>query len=164
MATIVWCKGQLGWTIRESVYCQLIHNSNKLKRLVWAQQYLRESTEGDVISMDETPVQLESHCPFLCRKIGQPSRPKPRTSAMHCFHVWKHYIAPVCDFYILYVKFLCTFLCLMELSIKQRSMCGVSINIQQDNECRGVHRYPEEGTHILYSEHLPPRSLVHAGH
>ena len=80
LSTVLRCRRQLGWTVRGSAYCQLIHDSNKLKRLVWAQQYLKEAAEGfrDVIFTDETSVQLESHRRFACRKIGQPPRPKPR--------------------------------------------------------------------------------------
>ena len=77
LRTILRCRTALGWTFRGSAYCQLIRESNKQKRLQWAQQHLGQSFE-DVIWTDESTIQLESHRRFACRKRGEAPRPKPR--------------------------------------------------------------------------------------
>ena len=40
--TILCCRTSLGWTFRGSVYSQLIHDVNKVKRLAWATVNLGE--------------------------------------------------------------------------------------------------------------------------
>ena len=80
MRTVLRCRTQLGWTFRGSAYCQLIREGNKVKRLAWALLHLTEAAEGfrDIIFTDETSVQLEAHRRFVCHKVGQAPRPKPR--------------------------------------------------------------------------------------
>jgi len=75
--TILRCRTELGWTFRGSVYCQLIREPNKAKRLDWAQQYLNDNFDN-VIWSDECSVQLETHKRFCCRKRGEPPKLKPR--------------------------------------------------------------------------------------
>ena len=81
LSTILRFRRALGWTFRGSSYCQLIRQQNKLKRLAWAQEHLRDNFDT-VIWTDETTVQLESHRRFACRKRGEPPRPKPRYSTL----------------------------------------------------------------------------------
>ena len=52
--TILQCHTSLGWTFRESCYCQLIRHPNKLKRFEWAKNnpYSDEAFEN-VIFTDE---------------------------------------------------------------------------------------------------------------
>ena len=40
LRTILRSRSKLGWTFRGSAYCQLICDTNKEKRLKWAQEYL----------------------------------------------------------------------------------------------------------------------------
>ena len=75
--TILRCRTDLGWTFRGSAYCQLIRESNKAKRLQWAQDHMQDNFD-DVIWTDECSVQLETHKRFCCRKQGEAPRPKPR--------------------------------------------------------------------------------------
>ena len=75
--TILRCRKDLGWTFRGSAYCQLIRESNKAKRLQWAQDHMQDNFD-DVIWTDECSVQLETHKRFCCRKQGEAPRPKPR--------------------------------------------------------------------------------------
>ena len=90
--TILRCRTSLGWTFRGSVYCQLIRDANKQKRLDWAQDNINNSFD-DVIWTDECTVQLESHRRFCCRKRGETPKPKPRymyvarstCTCTHCF-------------------------------------------------------------------------------
>ena len=77
--TILCCRKQLGWTYRGAAYCQLIRQSNKIKRLAWAPEYSSEATctsgFSNLIFTDETSVQLESHPRFSHHRKGQPPRP-----------------------------------------------------------------------------------------
>ena len=50
----------LGRTFCRYAYCQLVHAQNKEKRLLLAKGYLHDGFE-DVVCMDETTVQLETH-------------------------------------------------------------------------------------------------------
>ena len=75
--TILRCRTALGWTFRGSAYCQLIRESNKIKRLEWARQHLQDNFDN-VVWTDECSVQLEMHKTYCCRKQGEPPRPKPR--------------------------------------------------------------------------------------
>ncbi len=58
LTTILRGRRQLGWTYRGSVYCQLIRQANKEKRLQWARAHLQDDFEN-VLWTDETSVQLE---------------------------------------------------------------------------------------------------------
>ena len=77
LRTVLRCRTALGWTYRGSAYCQLIRETNKDKRLAWAQAHLHD-TFDDVTWTDECTIQLETHRRFCCRKQGEPPRPKPR--------------------------------------------------------------------------------------
>ena len=87
LRTVLHCRTSLGWTFRGSAYCQHIHECNRVKRLAWAQEHLAESFD-DVVWTDECSVQMESHCRFCCRKIGQPRKPKPRYATLATIHVY----------------------------------------------------------------------------
>ena len=65
--TILRCHTALGWTFRGSAYCQLIRESNKIKRLEWARQHLQDNFDN-VVWTDECSVQLETHKRYCCRK------------------------------------------------------------------------------------------------
>ena len=88
LRTVLRCKASLGWTFRDSAYCQLIRRTNKEKRLVWA----RENVDLDfkrVVRTDECTVQLQSHRRFCCRKRSEPPKNKPRYA--HGLHVFIAY-------------------------------------------------------------------------
>ena len=57
----------LGWTFHSSAYCQLIRESNKIKRLEWARQHLQDNFDN-VVWTNECSVQLEMHKRYCCRK------------------------------------------------------------------------------------------------
>lgn len=67
---ILRCRTALGWTFRGSVYCQLIHEPNKEKRLNWARKHLNDNFDN-VVWTDECSVQLERYKRFCCRKQGE---------------------------------------------------------------------------------------------
>ena len=78
--TVLWSRSSLGWTFRGSVYCQMIREQNKHKRLEWAQRHTEEAKMGfsNVVYTYWTSVQLETHRQFCCRKHGNKPRHKPR--------------------------------------------------------------------------------------
>ena len=85
--TILRGRCLLGWTYRGSVYCQQICDVNKEKRLQWARDRLNGEFTN-VVWMDKTTVQLETHKRFCCRKKGVRPRPKPRAKHPVKVHVW----------------------------------------------------------------------------
>ena len=95
LRTILHCRTSLGWTFRESAYCQLIHDVNKQKRLQFARIH-RSDNFADMIFTDECSVQLESHRRRCCRKQGEPARNKPRYSHNYIIDaLWKYQFAPL---------------------------------------------------------------------
>ena len=73
---VLRCHSALGWTFRGSVYCQVVRQENKGKRLEWAQQH-RNNDLADIIWTDECLVQMESHHRFCCwRSIKPKSKPR----------------------------------------------------------------------------------------
>ena len=92
LVTILCSMLKLGWTFRSSVYCQLIKDTNKEKRLAWAREHVAAATSDDCgfkdVWMDESSVQLETHRWHSCRRRGQLTRPKPRyvTIYLLCIH------------------------------------------------------------------------------
>ena len=89
LKTVKRCRQKLGWTFHGSRYCQMIRDSNKVKRLEWCveQQHAQDSF-NDVIWSDETSVQLERHRRHSFRKKGQPPKLKPRPKHPVKVHVW----------------------------------------------------------------------------
>ena len=77
--TILCCRTSLGWTFRESAYCQLIHDVNKQKQLEFARDH-KSNNFANVNLTDECSVQLESHRWRCCCKQGEPAKNKPRYS------------------------------------------------------------------------------------
>ena len=78
---ILRARAKLGWTFRGSAYCQLIRETNKVKRLEWARENCEASQSNgfqDVVWTDETSVQLETHRRHSYRRKGELPRPKPR--------------------------------------------------------------------------------------
>ena len=67
--TVFRCRTSLGWTFRGSAYCQMIRETNKVKRLEWALRN-KDDEFDDVIWSDECTIQLENHQRFCCRKVG----------------------------------------------------------------------------------------------
>ena len=73
---VLRCHSALGWTFRGSVYCQVIWQENKGKRLEWAQQHKNNSL-ADIIWTDKCLVQMESHHRFCCCKCREVPKGKP---------------------------------------------------------------------------------------
>ena len=67
----------LGWTFRGNLFCQLICNENKKKRLELAIENLGKDF-SDVVWTDECSVQLSSHRRFCCPKKNERLKNKPR--------------------------------------------------------------------------------------
>ena len=67
----------LGWTYRGSSYCQLIRQTNKIKRLEFASANLGYNFE-DAILTDECVCAARDTPQILLSKAGETPRPKPR--------------------------------------------------------------------------------------
>ena len=80
ISAILRCRKELGWTYRGSAYCQLIKAVNKEKQLEWAKQYLDEAEDGfdNVIWLDESSIQAETHKRLCYRKKSCAPKTKPR--------------------------------------------------------------------------------------
>lgn len=77
----------LGWAFRGSTCCQLVRDTNKLKRLEWAHRYASDSFD-DVIWTGEASIQLEAHQRRRYRKVGVAPTPKPRPNRPIKVRVW----------------------------------------------------------------------------
>ena len=87
LRSILRGRKSLGWTFHGAAYCQLIRDVNNVNRMQWANDYITDNFH-DVISSDETTVQLETHKRYCCRKKGQKPKPKPRPKHPLKLHVW----------------------------------------------------------------------------
>ena len=89
LSVILKSRSSLGWTFRGSAYCQMIREANKLKRLEWAQEYTREADVGfsNVISTDETLIQLEPHRQF-CSKAKTQANMSTEYIHIYCWFVY----------------------------------------------------------------------------
>ena len=79
---------QQGWRLQRTRYCQLIRDANKVKRLEFAQNVLETGETFDVIFTDECSVSLEQFRCTCYRKVGEPSRRKPKPKHPLKLHVW----------------------------------------------------------------------------
>lgn len=77
LRTILRCWKSLGWKFHGSTYCQLIRETNKVKRLEWCHEH-KDDSFNDVVWTDESTVQPETPRRFCCHKKGQVPKPKPR--------------------------------------------------------------------------------------
>jgi hypothetical protein len=87
--TVAWARQDLGWTYSTARYCQAIREQNKMKRLAWCQDRLKEEEKFDnVIFTDESSVVLEVHRRKSFRKRGQPRKLKYKYKHPLKVHVW----------------------------------------------------------------------------
>ena len=87
--TMARARQDLGWTYSTARYCQAIREQNKLKRLVWCQDRLKEDERFDnVIFTDESSIVLEVHRRKSFRKRGQPRKLKYKHKHPLKIHVW----------------------------------------------------------------------------
>lgn len=72
---------QLGWQYQKTKYCQLVRDTNKVKRLQWATTQLENNEEfDDVIFSDEASFEIQRSATKMFYKKGErpPLRPKPK--------------------------------------------------------------------------------------
>ena len=88
-STVRRSRKQLGWTLQQTAYCQLIRDANKVKRLEYA---LRVMESGDtfhnVIFSDECSISLQQYRRTCYRKIDEPTKRKPKPKHPLKVHVW----------------------------------------------------------------------------
>lgn len=80
LKTFLASREKLGWTFRGSSYCQTIREANKIKCLQWAKDNIQEFYSNgfqDVISTDESSIQMECHIRFFLSQKREPATSKP---------------------------------------------------------------------------------------
>lgn len=87
VSTVKRVRQHLGWISKKTLYCALIQDVNKEKRLMWCKERIDIELD-DVIFSDESSVQLESHRKTSYHKVGQPSRLCGRAKHPVKVHVW----------------------------------------------------------------------------
>ena len=87
VSSILQWRNNLGWTAKETKYCQMIREVNKEKRLKWATEN-QDTSFDNVIFTDETTVQMETHWRTCCYKRGYKPHYKPKPKHPVKMHVW----------------------------------------------------------------------------
>ena len=80
---------KLGWVQTGTKYCQLIHETNRAKRLEFCLKCVEDNKQfDDVIFTDECSVHLEKHAKLCFRRRWE--QPKLKGRAKHPFkvHIW----------------------------------------------------------------------------
>ena len=89
LSTIKRCRREMGWVCTRPHYCQLIRETNKLKRKEWCQRQLDNKENFDnVVFTDECTVQLDHHGRLTFRKEKEPRTLKQRAKHPVKIHVW----------------------------------------------------------------------------
>ena len=89
LLTIKRCRKEIGWVCTRPHYCQLIRETNKLKRKEWCQKQLDNKEEFEnVIFTDECTVQLDHHGRLSFCKEKEPRVLKQRPKHPAKVHIW----------------------------------------------------------------------------
>ena len=80
---------RLGWTCHGTSYCQIVKETNLVKRLDFC-RHLRDTEEmfDDAIFTDECSVEMESHARLTFRRSDQPAKQKGRPKHPYKVHIW----------------------------------------------------------------------------
>ena len=88
-STVRRSRNKQGWTLQHTAYCQLIRDVNEVKRLEYALQIMESGdTLHNVIFSDECSVSLEQYWRNCYRKVGEPTKRKPKPKHPFKVHVW----------------------------------------------------------------------------
>ena len=102
-STVRRSQKQLGWTLQQTAYCQLIRDANKVKRLEYAQRVMESGdTFHNLIFSDECSISLQQYRCTCYRKIDEPTKRKPKPKYPLKVHVWdgisRHGATKICIF------------------------------------------------------------------
>ena len=102
-STVRRSRKKQGWTLQRTAYCQLIRDTNKVKRLEYARQIMENGDSfHNVIFSDECSVSLEQYRRTCYRKVGEPTKRKPKPKHPLKVHVWagisRHGATKICIF------------------------------------------------------------------
>ena len=87
--TIKRARKHLGWVATRPKYCQIVRETNRLKRLAWCEERIEEGDcFDDVIFTDECSIQMDHHGQICFRKQNQPRKFKPRPKHPIKVHIW----------------------------------------------------------------------------
>ena len=87
-STVRRSRKQQGWTLQQTAYCQLIRDTNKVKRLEYAQRIMESGDTFDVILSDECSISLVQYRCTCYRKVDEPTKRKPKPKHPLKVHVW----------------------------------------------------------------------------
>ena len=89
LTTIKRARKEKGWVCTRPHYCQLLREVNKVKRVEWCKQQIKNNEQfKNVIFTDECSVQLELHSRLCFRKKLQPRALKQRAKHPVKLHIW----------------------------------------------------------------------------
>ena len=102
-STVRRSRNKLGWTLQRTAYCQLIKDVNKVKRLEYALQIMESGdTFHNVVFSNECSVSLQQYRRTCYRKVGEPTKKKPKPKHPLKVHVWagisRHRATKICIF------------------------------------------------------------------
>ena len=87
--TIKRARRNLGWVATRPKYCQIVRETNRIKRLEWCQEKLEERDDfHNVIFTDECSVQMDHHGRLCFRKKNQLRKLKPKPKHPLKVHIW----------------------------------------------------------------------------
>ena len=78
-----------GWTLQQTTYCQLIRDTNQVKRLEFAQHFLESNTFHHMIFSEECSVHLKQYWRTSYWKINELTKQKPKLKHLLKVHVWE---------------------------------------------------------------------------
>ena len=102
-STVRRSREQQGWTLQPTAYCQLICDANKVKRSEYAQRIMEsDDTFHNVILSDKCAISLVQYRRTCYRKVGEPTRRKPKPKHLLKVHLWagisRHGATKICIF------------------------------------------------------------------
>ena len=88
-STVRRARKQQGWTLQWTAYCQLICDTNKVKRLEFAHRVLEsDDTFNNVIFSDECSISLQAYRRTCFRMVNEPTKWKLKPKHPIKVHVW----------------------------------------------------------------------------
>ena len=103
-SSTVWrSQKQEGWTLQRTAYCQLIRDTNKVKRLEFAKRVLESGdTFHNMIFSDECSISLQLYRRTCFRMADEPTKRKPKPKHLLKVHVCggisRHGATKICIF------------------------------------------------------------------
>ena len=80
---------KLGWVKSGPMYCKIVKEANRIKRLAFCQKLLADKEKFDtVIFTDKSSIWMEQHGKLCFQKKRMPPKLKPKAKHPYKVHVW----------------------------------------------------------------------------